>query len=130
MIMISSSKFSRSCSIRSCHLHHASAFLVTALAAVSTANAQIVTDGSLGEIINFGDGNATILQSNGTTSGANLFHSFSTFNVNNGATVEFDGNDSIQNVISRVTAAAHHRSMAFFALTSTGLIFSSLIPQG
>ncbi len=130
MIMISSSKFSRSCSIRSCHLHHASAFLVTALAAVSTANAQIVTDGSLGEIVNFGDGNATILQSNGTTSGANLFHSFSTFNVNNGATVEFDGNDSIQNVISRVTGGSASQINGILRSNIDGADFFFINPAG
>ncbi|MBD2341772.1 filamentous hemagglutinin N-terminal domain-containing protein [Calothrix sp. FACHB-156] len=39
----------------------------------------------------------------GATRGANLFHSFSEFNINNGRAVEFSNSTGIQNIFSRVT---------------------------
>jgi filamentous hemagglutinin family protein len=41
----------------------------------------------------------------GKTSGNNLFHSFSTFNIDSNETATFTGPDHIQNIISRVTGS-------------------------
>ncbi len=72
----------------------------------------IATDGSMGPAqVLSAPGVATnvnIPQSLGTTVGNNLFHSFSTFNVETGQTVTFQENitNSLTNVISRVTGGS------------------------
>ncbi|MFZ2726635.1 MAG: filamentous hemagglutinin N-terminal domain-containing protein [Methylococcaceae bacterium] len=66
------------------------------------AHAQVDTDGSMGEEKHL-SGNMTIPQSLGTTSGHNLFHSFSHFNIDKNETVNFTGDNQLKNVISRVT---------------------------
>ncbi len=52
-------------------------------------------------------GTVTITQDMGATGGANLFHSFSEFNINTGQTVIFTENNynALDNVIARVTGA-------------------------
>jgi len=72
----------------------------------------IATDGSMGPAqVLSAPGVATnvnIPQSLGTTVGNNLFHSFSTFNIETGQTVTFKENitNSLANVISRVTGGS------------------------
>ena len=69
----------------------------------------IATDGTVGpvQVLNAPgvSSNVTIQQGLGTTVGNNLFHSFSTFNIETGQTVTFKENvtNSLNNVISRVT---------------------------
>ena len=69
----------------------------------------IATDGTVGlaQVLSAPgvSSNVTIQQGLGTTVGNNLFHSFSTFNIETGQTVTFKENvtNSLNNVISRVT---------------------------
>ena len=69
----------------------------------------IATDGSMGpaQVLSAPgvSTNVNIPQNIGTTVGNNLFHSFSTFNIETGQTVTFQENitNSLANVISRVT---------------------------
>jgi filamentous hemagglutinin family protein len=63
----------------------------------------ITTDGTMGAAQSLSGTQISIPQALGTTVGQNLFHSFADFNINNGQTVVFSGNDSLVNVISRVT---------------------------
>ena len=56
---------------------------------ITVAQGQVKTDNTFGPSIDYGNGDATIPASRGKLSGANLFHSFETFNVNTGNTVEF-----------------------------------------
>jgi filamentous hemagglutinin family protein len=69
--------------------------------------AQIVRDGTMGPA---GAVSAApdymIAQSDGTTVGTNLFHSFSQFVINTGETATFLGSPGIVNVISLVTGGA------------------------
>ncbi len=67
------------------------------------ANAEIMTDGTLGNQVNLQAPNYEITQDLGTTIGPNLFHSFEQFNINSRETATFSGSSHIQNVISRVT---------------------------
>lgn len=64
--------------------------------------AGAVTDGSLGprQILN---GKFVIPQNLGTTRGANLFHSFERFSVEQGEQAQFIANATTQNIIARVT---------------------------
>lgn len=68
----------------------------------SAVYAEIITDGSLGANTTL-SGSMQIPQSLGTTVGNNLFHSFNRFNINTGESATFTGNNSLANVISRVT---------------------------
>lgn len=69
----------------------------------SPVQAQIVSDGTVGTIVNNPSGNILEI-TGGTPAGSNLFHSFEQFSVPNGDVVRFINNNlNIQNVISRVT---------------------------
>jgi filamentous hemagglutinin family protein len=74
--------------------------------------ADIVTDGTVGDASNIGRvqpinptsaGQLTIGQELGSLKGGNLFHSFQQFDIEKNETATFTGDDTIQNVISRVT---------------------------
>ncbi len=69
------------------------------------AFAEISTDGSVGsaQILTTNDGQFSIGQELGSLRGSNLFHSFQQFNIEAGESATFTGDNSIQNVISRVT---------------------------
>jgi len=103
------------------------AFFVTAV------QGQVQTDGTLGPSVNYGTGDATIPASVGTIAGRNLFHSFSTFNVNRGFVVEFTdagAGVSLQNVISRVTGDSATRIDGVLRSTIDGADFFFVNPQG
>jgi filamentous hemagglutinin family protein len=65
-------------------------------------NAQVITDGSMGAVKTF-SGQFEIGQPLGTTVGNNLFHSFQQFNLQSGESATFTGDNTLKNVISRVT---------------------------
>jgi filamentous hemagglutinin family protein len=78
----------------------------------------------------------TIPQNLGTTKGGNLFHSFQTFNVNNGESATFTGSDSdLKNVISRVTGGEISKingllkseipNAAFYFINPAGVTFGA-----
>lgn len=70
-------------------------------------HAQIVTDGTVGAAQTLVGPNYTIPQTLGTVSGDNLFHSFTSFNINAGQTANFTTTTaSLDNVISRVTGGS------------------------
>jgi filamentous hemagglutinin family protein len=86
-----------------------SAVALLGLPPLALANGGIATDSTLGkapQTLSDGTESAvTIPESLGRTVGANLFHSFARFNINQGQTVTFAENTpgSLANVISRVT---------------------------
>jgi filamentous hemagglutinin family protein len=75
---------------------------VTTFFAPIHLNADVFTDGTVGPRTHL-SGQMRIGHELGTTKGANLFHSFKTFNIHNGESATFTGPAEIQNVISRVT---------------------------
>jgi filamentous hemagglutinin family protein len=93
----------------------------------------IATDGSLGQALRLSGNQVVIPQALGQTTGVNLFHSFSTFNVAAGQMVTFTGDDALQAIISRVTggeasaidgvlrAQAGHAD--FYLINPAGIIF-------
>lgn len=99
---------------------------------VTVAQGQVVTDTTFGPSVDFGNGDATIPASNGKISGPNLFHSFSTFNVNTGKTVEFTNGSgvSIENVISRVTGGSASTINGILKSTVGGSNFYFVNPAG
>jgi len=73
---------------------------------LNMANAEIVTDGSVGAVNTLSadaQNNYQIDASLGTQNGGNLFHSFTSFNVETGHSANFTGSSTVSNIIARVT---------------------------
>ncbi len=68
----------------------------------------IITDGSVGTgpATDLAGPDFAITAGLGSRQGTNLFHSFSTFNINAGESATFSGPASIRNIISRVTGGS------------------------
>jgi filamentous hemagglutinin family protein len=85
--------------------------LFTALLCLLTilhARAEVTADGSLGgapgSVVGAGNGYTYDIGAPlGQTQGANLFHSFSTFNIDTGEHANFSGPASVAHIIARVT---------------------------
>ncbi len=67
------------------------------------AKAEITTDGSLGAVNNLTGPDYIVSDTLGQIRGANLFHSFTTFNIDSGESATFAGPASVENIIGRVT---------------------------
>ena len=79
-------------------------FVIVAGAAYSSlSSAQVVTDGSFGAAVTLNGLDVEVVETLGTRAGNNLFHSFETFNIQEGGVVTFSGSAEINNVVSRVT---------------------------
>ena len=80
--------------------------VVAAFGAFAQARAQVALDGSLGRAGAVPGPNFAITADLGRQAGANLFHSFSQFNIARGEVATFSGPASVANIISRVTGGA------------------------
>ncbi len=69
----------------------------------NSLNAEIVTDGTLGQSGALLGPDYLIGADSGRQSGGNLFHSFQDFNLNSSESATFSGPNSINNIINRVT---------------------------
>jgi filamentous hemagglutinin family protein len=67
-------------------------------------SAQIVTDGTVNTLVDYNGKTYTI--KGGSTSGNNLFQSFSEFSLPTGKEAFFDNSTSVNNIISRVTGVS------------------------
>lgn len=65
--------------------------------------AEVILDGSLGPEISLPGPDFSITADLGQQKGNNLFHSFHSFNLNEGQTAKFSGPASIQAIIGRIT---------------------------
>jgi len=100
------------------------------LLAVVNSPAELVTDGSLGPTVAL-DGPAYQIEADlGQQAGANLFHSFSQFNLNAGDSATFTGPGSVQNIISRVTGGQLSTIDGQLASTIPGANLFLLNPAG
>ncbi|MEK7991789.1 MAG: filamentous hemagglutinin N-terminal domain-containing protein [Thiotrichaceae bacterium] len=72
---------------------------------IVTVQAEIVTDGTLGEIVRLEAPNYEIREDLGQKLGDNLFHSFELFNIRDGQSAIFLGKN-VHNIIARVTGGA------------------------
>ncbi|HIE03024.1 MAG TPA: filamentous hemagglutinin N-terminal domain-containing protein [Thiotrichaceae bacterium] len=77
--------------------------LIISITLLSSVQAQIITDGTVGRADTLTGPNYIIGDDLGSQRGQNLFHSFQDFNVNTGESAQFTGPASINNVFSRVT---------------------------
>lgn len=78
-------------------------YIILFLLISSSLQAEVITDGSLGERINLPGPNFQIDAQLGQQRGGNLFHSFQDFNLHSHESATFSGNNQVQNIISRVT---------------------------
>ncbi|MDM8522047.1 CHAT domain-containing protein [Desulfococcaceae bacterium HSG8] len=81
-------------------------FIITLLVFIITAvsaHAQVVPDGTMGPPRPLNGPDFDIRAEYGHQAGANLFHSFSQFNINTDESATFSGPASVKNIISRVT---------------------------
>ena len=107
---------------------------LTVLLSPNFIYAQAITDGSMGATQTL-SGQFTVPATLGTTSGANLFHSFKTFNINSGESATFTGPNTILNVITRVTGGevssvngllrSEVGNANFYFINPTGIIFGA-----
>ncbi|MDX8414469.1 MAG: filamentous hemagglutinin N-terminal domain-containing protein, partial [Mariprofundales bacterium] len=100
------------------------------------ASAGATYDGTMGTSGSL-SGKFTVPQAAGSIKGNNLFHSFSSFNINSGESATFTGASTIQNVITRVTGGSSSTinglldsktsmpNANFFLLNPAGVIFGS-----
>jgi filamentous hemagglutinin family protein len=70
----------------------------------SVLHAEVVLDGTLGTSGSLPGPDYLISDNLGKQSGANLFHSFESFNIKKGESATFTGPISVENVIGRVTS--------------------------
>jgi filamentous hemagglutinin family protein len=80
-----------------------SPFLMALVCVVHTAEAEVVTDGSVGPAMALTGPDFQIVEDLGTRSGSNLFHSFGQFSLSQEQSATFTGSGDIDHVISRVT---------------------------
>ena len=77
--------------------------MIIILITTLSINAEIITDGTLGQQLNLSGPDFQITPNLGQQHGSNLFHSFQDFNLNSLESATFSGPDNIQNILSRVT---------------------------
>jgi filamentous hemagglutinin family protein len=95
------------------------------------AGAQhIRTDGSVGAAQSLTGPDYTIGASLGRQSGANLFHSFSSFSLSAGEVATFSGPGSIANIVARVTGGAVSNIDGTIACTIAGADIFLINPSG
>ena len=86
-------------------------------ASTTLAWAGAKTDGTVGQVQTL-NGNFVVPQSLGTTKGANLFHSFQNFSIENGESATFTTATALQNVIARVTGGTASNINGLLKLTA------------
>ncbi|MDM8567793.1 filamentous hemagglutinin N-terminal domain-containing protein [Candidatus Halobeggiatoa sp. HSG11] len=77
--------------------------IIPLLITTLSTNAEIITDGTLGQNIDLSGPDFQITPDLGQQHGGNLFHSFQDFNLNSLESATFSGPNSVQNILSRVT---------------------------
>ena len=106
------------------------AALLTVVALLHAAHAQIATDGTLGAATTLTGPNYSIPHTLGQTFGPNLFHSFRDFNLAGGESATFSGPNSIANILARVTGGNVSNINGRLASTIPGVNFFMINPSG
>ncbi|MBE9563569.1 MAG: filamentous hemagglutinin N-terminal domain-containing protein, partial [Proteobacteria bacterium] len=98
-----------------------------------SVNAEVITDGTLGQHINLSGPNFQITSDLGEQHGGNLFHSFQDFNLNSSESAIFSGSNNINNInniISRVTGGNPSNIDGLIRSTIPNADFYFLNPYG
>jgi len=99
----------------------------------SATHAEVISDGSVGSgalDVSPVDGNYAITADMGIQSGATLFHSFETFNIESAHTATFSGSNSVNNIITRVTGDSASTINGTIASTIPGADLWMINPKG
>ena len=106
--------------------------VIALLAALSFSrvSAEITLDGTMGPAGPLPGPDFTIPDTAGTTLSANLFHSFSVFNIDSTESATFTGPAGLDNVISRVTGGAPSSIDGLFRSTVPGADIFFVNPAG
>jgi filamentous hemagglutinin family protein len=94
------------------------------------ASADITTDGSVGPALSLPGPDFQVTASLGQQVGGNLFHSFTTFNINTGESATFSSLVPVSNVISRVTGGSASNIDGLLRSTIPGADVYLLNPNG
>jgi len=107
-------------------------FAVTLVSPLYTtaAFAEIVLDGSMGSSGAIAGPNFAITSDFGQQRGANLFHSFSSFNLVRGDIATFSGPGNVNNIISRVTGGTRSSIDGKISSTISGANMFLVNPSG
>ena len=100
------------------------------LCAAGMLRAEVVTDGSLGAAGSLPGSPFLIPASLGKKVDANLFHSFSQFNLSNGQSATFSGPADVRHVFARVTGGSPSSIDGLLRSTIAGANFYFLNPKG
>ncbi|MCK5876659.1 MAG: filamentous hemagglutinin N-terminal domain-containing protein [Candidatus Marithrix sp.] len=95
-----------------------------------STNAEIITDGTLGQNINLPGPDFQVTSDLGQQHGGNLFHSFQDFNLNSLESATFSGPANIQNILSRVTGGNPSNIDGLIRSTIPNADFYFLNPYG
>ncbi|MCK5720858.1 MAG: filamentous hemagglutinin N-terminal domain-containing protein [Thiomargarita sp.] len=93
-------------------------------------NAEVITDGTLGQQINLPSPDFQITSDLGQQRSGNLFHSFQDFNLSNLEKATFSGPNSVQNILSRVTGGNPSNINGLIRSTIPNADFYFLNPYG
>ncbi len=114
---------------------HSAGVRPSASPAAFPAGPHLVFDGTVGHggTLQPSNGNYNVTPDNGKQVGANLFHSFSQFNLSSGETATFTGPASVHTVLTRVTGGAPSAidgtirctipDASFYLINPSGVIF-------
>lgn len=94
------------------------------------SQAQVVTDGSLGNRTTISGPTFALPNTLGVQRGGNLFHSFSTFNIRTGETALFSGPAGILNILARITGGTRSDINGRVRSTIAGANLFLLNPSG
>ena len=94
------------------------------------SHADITTDGSLGPALSLPGPDFQVTADLGQQTGSNLFHSFSSFNINLGESATFSGPNTVNNIISRVTGGSASNIDGLLRSTIPGADMYLLNPHG
>jgi filamentous hemagglutinin family protein len=106
-----------------------SGFIIPFFSIIS-AQAEVVTDGTLGKATSLSGPNYEISADLGQIEGNNLFHSFSQFNLSKSESANFSGPGNIQNIITRVTGGEQSFIDGGISSTIQGANLFLLNPHG
>jgi len=104
--------------------------LISLIQLLPASHAEITFDSSLGSAIELTGPNYTIAADKGKMMGNNLFHSFGTFNINQGESAIFTGPNQVANIIGRVTGGSLSRIDGTLKSTIPNADFYLLNPNG
>ncbi len=104
--------------------------IIFLLITILSTNAEVITDGTLGQQLNLSGSNFQIGADLGQQLGGNLFHSFQDFNLNSLEIATFFGPNNVQNIISRVTGGNPSNIDGLIRSTIPNADFYFLNPNG